>query len=122
MAGKMLIGPTGRYPDYARGENNYARMLGADTYVLVAKGGGLIHTVVCGVAGTLVKFYDTPSGGTTDDTTEIATLDIGAAGLETAILDIDFSQGLTAVVTGASADVIVTFRGAQTVSPRTFGV
>jgi len=118
----LVIGPTGRYPDIARGENQYARILGAQTAVLVSKGGGLVHTVAVGVAGTLLKFYDVAAGGTADDTTEIATVVLANADRETVILDVDFSQGLTAVVTGdASTDLVVSFRGAQTVSPRTFG-
>lgn len=117
----LVIGPTGQNPHYAMGENQYARILNAQTAVLVAHGSGNLHTVVVGVAGTLAKFYDTPTGGTADDTTEIATVDISQATRETLTLDVAFSKGLTVVVTGASADLTVSFRQAQTVSPRTFG-
>ena len=117
----LLIGPTGQNPHYAMGENQYARLTGAQTAVLVAHGAGNVHTVVVGVAGTLLKLYDVATGGTTDDTTEIATVDISQATRETLTLDVAFSKGLTAIVTGASADLTVSFRQAQTVSPRTFG-
>ncbi len=117
----LLIGPTGRYPDYARGENQYARINGAQTAVLVSAGGGMVHTVTVGVAGTLAKFYDVKAGGTLDDTTEFATVDLSVvAPGATVILDEDFSQGCTVVVTGG-ADITVSFRGSQTVNPRTFG-
>lgn len=122
MAGTLLIGPTGRNPDYARGEAQYARMVGADSYVIVSAGGGMIHTVNVGVAGVLAKFYDVKSGGTTDNTTEILTVDISAPTTAPFTLpDVAFSQGLTVIVTGGSADIMVSFRGALTVSPRTFG-
>jgi hypothetical protein len=118
----LLLGPLGRYPDYARGENQYARINGAQTAVLVSKGGGMIHTVTVGVAGTLAKFYDVKEGGVLDDTTEFATVDLGApvSPGDTVIIDEDFSAGCTVVVTGG-ADITVSFRGSQTVNPRTFG-
>lgn len=117
----LLIGPTGRNPDRSRQEHQYAKINEEQTAVLVANGGGQVVGVVVGVAGTLAKFYDTPSGGTTDDTTEIMTLSLAAVG------DIDapefaFSKGLTVVVTGAAAELTVFFDGEQTVSGRNFGV
>lgn len=115
----LLIGPKGRNPDRARQEHQYARINGAQTAVLVAHGGGQVVGLTVGVVGTLAKFYDVATGGTTDDTTQIATYSLAALG------DIDapefaFSQGLTVIVTGA-ADLTVYFDGAQTVSPRQFG-
>lgn len=115
----MLIGPTGRNPERALGEFQYAKLDGAATYVIVDKGGGTLHTVSIGVTGTLAIFYDTPSGGTTDDTTEIATVSLAALSSQPIILDVDFSQGLTCVVTGA-AELTVSFNGAETTNPRTF--
>lgn len=86
------------------------------------RGGGMVHTVLVGVGGTLAKFYDVKAGGTTDNTTEIFTVDISAPTTAPYTLpDIAFSQGLTVIVTGSSADIMVSFRGALTVSPRTFG-
>lgn len=121
MAGTLNIGPVGRNPDRARGEHQYAFMKGADTYVLVSKGGGQLHTLIVGVAGSLAKFYDTPSDGTTDETTQIATVSLAAVTATPLILDVAFSKGLTCVVTGASAELTVSFDGAQTTSPRQFG-
>lgn len=119
----LVIGPVDRYPDYARGENQYARILGAQTAVLVAHGGGMVHTLTCGVSGTLAKFYDTPTGGTTDDTNEIATVTLTNADRETVLLDVDFGRGLTVVVTGdANTDITISFRSASIVSERHFGV
>lgn len=118
----LVIGPTGRNPDYAHGENQYAEIIGAQTAVLVSAGGGFLHTVTVGVTGTLITFYDVKAGGTTDATTQIAVLTLTDVTRETATLDVAFSQGLTAIVTGgATTAVNVSFRGAQTVSPRTFG-
>lgn len=115
----LLIGPKGRNPDYARNEHQYANITGAQTAVLVAHGGGMVHTVQIGVVGTLAIFYDTPEGGTTDATTEIMRLSLATLG-DYDNLDFAFSQGLTVIVTGG-AELTVMFRGAQTVSPRTFG-
>lgn len=115
----LVFGPQDRWPDVARGEWQWARINGAQTAVLVQHGGGMVHTVVNGAAGTLIKLYDTPEGGTTDDTMEIATLGLEAT-RETATLDVSFSKGLTAIVTGAG-DCTVSFIGRQTVSSRTFG-
>lgn len=118
----LNIGPLGRYPDVARGEWQYANIIGAQTAVLVAKGGGMVHTVVCGIAGTLAEFYDAATGAALTPANKIATVDIAAATRETETLDVSFSQGLRVVVTGAATcDLTVTFIGAQTVSPRNFG-
>lgn len=116
----LVFGPQDRFPDVARGEWQWARISLAQTAVLVPHGGGMVHTVVCGVAGTLAKFYDVAEGGTLDDTTEIVTVDISTATRETNTLDLAFSRGLTVVVTGA-ADMTVTFLGRQTVSRLHFG-
>jgi len=117
----VLIGPKGRNPDYFRLEHQYANIIGAQTAVIVSKGGGMIHTVWCGVVGTLAEFYDVAEGGTTDATTRIGTFSLAAL-TDELILDIAFSQGLTVIVTGgASTAVGMSFRGAQTVSPRNFG-
>lgn len=117
----LVIGPTNRNPDYALGEHQYAHIVGAQTAVLVSGGGGHVHTLTVGVVGTLAKFYDTPSGGTTDDTTLIHTAAINVATLETNTLDFTFSKGLTVIVTGAAGtEITITFAAAQTVSSRTF--
>lgn len=113
------IGPVRRNPDHGNGEHQYAYITGADTYNLVAAGGGCVHTVVVGVVGTFLKLYDTPAGGTTDATTQIATISLAALGAYPNI-DAEFSKGLVAIVTGA-AELTITFRGAPTVSDRTFG-
>lgn len=115
----LVFGPQDRFPDVARQEWQWARINGAQTAVLVPRGGGMVHTVVNGVAGTLIKLYDTFEGGVTDDTTEIATLGLEAT-RETATLDVAFSRGLTAIVTGAG-DCTVSFIGRQTVSRLHFG-
>lgn len=114
----MLIGPKGRTPDASIFEHQWVKLDGAATYV-VADGGGFLHTVEVGVVGTLAIFYDTRSGGTTDDTTEIATVSLAALTSQPIILDISFSQGLTVIVTGA-AELTLTGRFAQTLNPRTF--
>lgn len=119
----LTIGPTGRIPQQALNEFQYGYIFQAQTAVLVAAGQGTLHTVVVGVNGTLAKFYDTPSGGTTDATTQIATLDLSAAAtLPTFILDVAFSKGLTVVVTGSNAELTVSFRGTATTNPKTAGV
>jgi len=71
------IGPQDLSPNQALGEFQYAYLSGAATYALVT-GSGTVHTVVVGVNGTLLKLYDTPAGGTTDATTQIATIDLSA--------------------------------------------
>lgn len=115
----LVIGPTNRNPDYFNGEYQYADIIDAQTAVLVSAGGGVVHTVEIGVVGTLAVFYDTPSGGTTDATTQIAKVSLAALSSQPIILDVAFSKGLTVVVTGASTELTVSFRGAQTVSSRT---
>lgn len=120
----LLIGPTGRNPHYALGEHQYAHIIGAQTAVLVAHGNGFVHNITCGVKGTLVKFYDTPTGGTTDATTLVATFDISTTTptLETGTLDEAFSKGITVIVTGdTTTEVNISFDGAQTTNPRQFG-
>lgn len=117
----LLIGPTDRNPDYARNEHQYARINGAQTAVLVERGGGMVHGVTVGVAGTLAKFYDVAIGGTTDDTTEIATESLAAIDAGSFVLmDVAFSKGLTVIVTGA-ADLTVYFRGGLIKSTRFYG-
>jgi len=117
----LLIGPTDRNPDYARSEHQYARINGAQTAVLVANGGGMIHGITVGVAGTLLKFYDVATGGTTDDTTEIMTLATGSITAGSFVnLDVAFSKGLTVVATGAG-DATVYFRGGLIKSGRFYG-
>lgn len=113
------IGPTGQIPHQAIGEYQYAYLNGADTFVLVAAGQGMVHTVVVGVAGTLCKLYDTPSGGTADATTQIATLDTSVATARDWLLDVAFSKGLTVITTGGSGEITVSFRGTATTNPKT---
>lgn len=120
MSATLVTGPTDRLPELKNGEKQWARILGAGTVVVVAKGGGLLGDVNDGVAGTLAKFYDTPSGGTADDTTLIATVDISSTGYRES-LSVLFERGLTVVVTGASADISFNVTGVPHTSPRTFG-
>ena len=117
----LLLGPTGRTPDYSANDHQYANIKLAQTAVLVSRGGGHLHTVIVGVVGTLAKFYDVASGGTTDATTEIATISLAALTHGTFLLDVAFSQGLTCIVTG-TAEIFVSFQGSQTTNPRNFGV
>jgi hypothetical protein len=120
MAITSKYGPIDYNPHYARNEFQFARLLGAGTEVMVANGAGSLGSVVVGVAGTLAKFYDVASGGTTDDTTEIVVVDTSVTGYR-AELNIAFSKGLTVITTGASSDLTVAFRGRPTTSTRTFG-
>jgi hypothetical protein len=115
------IGPADLTPNQALGEFQYAYLSGAATYALVT-GSGTVHTVVVGVAGTLLKLYDVAAGGTTDSTTQIATIDLAgpATGGGMYVLDVAFSKGLTAIVTGSSAELMLSFRGTTTTSARTF--
>jgi hypothetical protein len=116
----LLIGPTERNADRGLQENQYARINLAQTAVLVSAGSGSIHAVTVGVAGTLAKFYDTPEGGTTDDTTQMLTVDLSVPDVKHGI-DIGFSRGCTVIVTGG-ADITVSFIAAQTTAAtRTFG-
>lgn len=111
MSATVTHHPVGRNPEYGTGEYNSVSIRGADTIVIAARGGGFIHTVVPGVAGTLAIFYDTPSGGTTDDTTKILELDL--ASLPNGIahdIGVSFARGLVLVLTGASAELTVTGR------------
>lgn len=118
----LLIGPTNRNPDYARGEHQYARILGAQTAVLVSAGGGMIASIMVGIAGTTAQFYDVAAGGTLDATTQILTVDIDTPTLDSELPKIAFSKGLTVVVGGSSStDMTVSFRGALVTSSRTFG-
>lgn len=115
------IGPADLTPDQALGEFQYAYLSGAATYALVT-GAGVVHTVLVGVVGTLLKLYDVAAGGTTDATTQIATIDLSSATANGGfLLDVAFSKGLTAIVTG-SAELMISFRGTTTSSARTFGV
>lgn len=118
----LNIGPVNFLPNQALHEYQYAYVNLAQTAVIVAAGAGVVHSVVIGVAGTLLKLYDTPSGGTADGTTQIATIDASAPTTnDPALLDVAFSKGLTAILTGAG-ELTISFRGAATVSARTFGV
>lgn len=118
-----LFGPKDYNPHFGRGEFQYARIVGDGTVVVVASGAGSIHSIMVGVAGTLAKFYDTASGGTTDDTTEIITVNTSAPTTAPYTLpDVAFSKGLTVITTGGSGDITISFRGRPDVSSRTFGV
>lgn len=116
----LLIGPTNRgaYPN--NDEYNYARINAAQTAVLVAAGAGKVHSITVGVVGTLLRLFDVASGGTADDTTEMARFDVSVLTSQPMILDVVFTQGLTAILTGAG-DVTVYFAGAKVASTRTFG-
>lgn len=114
------IGPADLAPAAGLGVFQYAYLSGAATYALVT-GAGVVHSIVCGVNGTLLKLYDVAAGGTTDATTQIATIDLSAvATMPCFVLDVAFSKGLTAIVTGA-AELTISFRGTATSSARTFG-
>jgi len=104
-------GPNGRNANYAQGEFNFCKITGPGTEVMAARGSGLVHAVVVGVAGTLLKLYDVASGGTLNDAACIAVIDLSAPTTDPApILDAAFNDGLTAVVTGA-ATVELTITG-----------
>jgi hypothetical protein len=123
MAASLLIGPKDYLPHVAHDEYQYANIIEAQTAVLVAAGSGVVHSVTIGVvAAGLLKLYDVASGGTTDATTEIATLSVAALTSGPFILDVAFSKGLTGVLTGATAQVTVYFWGAPLQSSRTFGI
>jgi len=116
----LHIGPVDLMPNQALGEYQYAYINLAQTAVIVTAGAGVLHAVLVGVAGTLLKLYDVASGGTTDATTQIATIDASAP--TTAgpfLLDVAFGKGLTAILTGAG-EVTLAFRGTATLSPRTY--
>lgn len=115
-----LYGPTNRNPDYWRGEFQYLHLIGDGTEVMVPAGGGFLGDVDVGVAGTLAKFYDTPSGGTTDGTTQIATVDTSVTGFR-ARLRVAFSRGLTVITTGSNGDLTISFRGRQIANTLSFG-
>ena len=118
----LNLGPVNHMPNQALGEYQYAYINLAQTAVIVAAGGGTLHSVIVGVAGTLLKLYDTVSGGTTDATTQIATIDLSSASANGGwVLDVVFSKGLTAIVTG-TAEVTLSFRGTATLNARQFGV
>jgi hypothetical protein len=116
----LTIGPVGRNPDRARGEHQYAFIVGEQTASLVDAGGGELHTVVVGVAGTLAKFYDAAEGASLSADNQIATVSLAAVTSGPLNIGVAFSRGLQCVVTGASAELTVAFDGAQTVSPLTF--
>jgi len=120
MALTAVYGPTNRNPSYSLGEYQYAQLKGDGTEVMVAAGGGVLARVNVGVVGTLAKFYDTPAGGTTDDTTLIATVNTSVLGIQ---FDgpVTFSKGLTVITTGAGTYITVAFSGRPTVSSLSFG-
>lgn len=108
-------GPNNRNADYARGEYNFVKTKGPGTEVISERGGGMVHAVVVGVAGTLLKLHDAPTGGVLDDTTLIATIDLAApTTMPAPILDAAFNDGLTAVITGANAELTITGRWGRT--------
>lgn len=115
-----LFGPKDYNPHFARDEFQYCRIVGDGTVVLVATGAGSLKTVDVGVAGTLAKFYDVASGGVTDATTEIATVDTSITGYR-ANVPVAFAKGLTCVTTGGNTDITISFRGRPDTSSRTFG-
>lgn len=120
----LTLGPAGRNPDYGRGENNYAHIIGAQTAVL-ARGHGHLHSVRVGVVGTLAKFYDIAPGGTPGAGNQIATVSLAAVSTngEIGLGDVAFELGCTVVVTGdASTELSVAYQGknGSTVSPLTF--
>jgi hypothetical protein len=101
-----LFGPTNRLPHLARGEFQTLRLVGDGTQVVVAAGGGTLHAVHVGVAGTLA----------------VATVATAALGRQFEG-DVAFSQGLTVITTGASSDITIEFWGMATrANSRTFGV
>lgn len=115
MAITANYGPVGRNPDYGQGEHNFVKMKGDGTEVIAARGSGSVHAVVIGVAGTLLKLFDTVSGGTVDDTTEIATINLSAPATEGGVIvDATFNQGLTAIVTGAASELTITGKWGRT--------
>lgn len=84
----------------------------ASTSVLAASGGGVLHTVTVGTAGSsgaLVTLHDGP------DSTHRVIAVIDASGVCALTLDAVLSAGLTAVVAGSpdAPDVTVTVLPAQ---------
>jgi hypothetical protein len=98
----LTIGPEDRNPDYARGEKKVAHIIGDQTAVLSARGGGHIHAIVVGVTGTLAKFYDIAAGVTPAAANQMCTVSLAAVTVGPMILDAAFSKGCTVVVTGGA--------------------
>ena len=103
----LTFTPVDRNPDFGRGECQTAFIVNDQTAVIAARGAGHVKSVVVGVAGTLLKLYDTPSGGTADATTQIATISLASANIGHRTLNAAFSKGLTAIVTGTNAEVSI---------------
>lgn len=115
------IGPTERLPVHP--EWNYAYLTGAATYVLV-EGNATINSVQTGVAGgsgAMAEIFDARTGDTLDDTSKVAEV------LMTTATAIRFSgdgglalgRGLTVVLTGATVEATVSFRGLTSLNPKT---
>lgn len=103
--------PFDHEPDHIRGGTQTVHCIGAQTVVLAARGQGHVHGVIVGVVGTLLKLYDTPAGGITDYTTQIATVDISVAVGWDVHLESAFGRGCTAIITGGAAtEVTITGR------------
>lgn len=116
------FGPDDGLPIVGQNEWQYLRIVGDGTQVVIAAGAGLLHSVWVGVAGTLATFYDTPSGGTADNTTACLNVATSVTGLRFKG-PLKVSKGLTVVTTGANGDLTILFQGRATVaSSRTFGV
>ena len=116
------IGPTGRNPDAALGEYNYAYCVcdaGGGTFSIVSAGGGALASIAIFTAPTSIKLHDVKSTGTPGTTNLLAQLPVVAN--KDSFIPFTFSQGLQVVVVGAG-EFTFGFRGAQTTSPRTFGV
>jgi len=116
-----VFGPTDHLPQVGMKEFQWLHTVGDGTQVIVPAGDGVLHALHVGVVGTLAIYYDTPSGGTADTTTEIARVATTAIGRQFEG-DICFARGLTCVITGGASDLTHQFDGRTTVAnPRTFG-
>lgn len=101
MASKF--GPQGRNPDYARGEFDYYYVEGAESATVLSRGNAMLHSVVVGVAGTLMTFFE--------DGVAIAVIDTSTPSVAPLILDIAVSGVLTMTTTGAGTKATIAYRG-----------
>lgn len=116
------FGPDDGLPNVGLNEYQYLRLVGDGTQVIVAAGACLLHSVWVGVAGALATFYDTPSGGTADNTTACLNVASSVTGMRFKG-PIKLSKGLTVITTGASSDLTIVFYGRATAQAApTFGV
>lgn len=94
--GKLETAPTSKY------------VSGAVANSILKRGGGMVHGVLVGEAGTLLTFYDSLT--TFDSTTTIASIDTSAQNaFSLAGMGIPFYTGLAVTTTGAGSRVTVIY-------------